>query len=224
MRWYRELRGQFGAHMATNRRNVFLAETLDGTWVMGMLAASVTERPLEVFLGAIIGLAFIQWFATELGAKLHGKLPSPEAVQRVMGCVFFVLGMVFLARARGYIAVDPTAMLRKISSLPIYLFIPSIALMIAGFETFDKTAAVTMHSAATSGKEYKRATFISSMEGLILANLISAIGLGSVISYLMTPTTIEVVSGIVFVSVGLFFLVGGKATVQGWFGVVDEED
>jgi putative Ca2+/H+ antiporter (TMEM165/GDT1 family) len=224
MNWYKKMSAKYGAHMKANRRNVFLAESFDGTWIMGMLAASVTERPIEVFIGAIVGLAVIQAFAAELGSRLHGKLPSPEAVQRVMGVVFTVLGVVFLARAIGYIDVDPTALLRQVAGLQTYLFIPAIALMIAGFETFDKTAAVTLHSAATSGKEYKIATFISSMEGLILANAVSALGLGYVIGYFMTPATIELVSGIVFVLVGLFFLVGGKSTVLGWFGVKSEED
>ncbi len=217
IRWYKELRKDHGAMMRSNTKKVFLAESFDGTWVMGMMAASVTERVFEVFIGALIGLFVVQIIATKVGSKLQGKLPSPEKVAKVVGTVFVLLGVLFLLRAAEIITVNPTAFLLNLKQLHPVPFILGIAAVIAGFELFDKTAVVTFHTSATNenkpGKD--SATLISSMIGLFFANIIGVLFLGSLIALIMTPATIELVSGIIFVLIGAYLFIG-KGTIQEW--------
>ncbi|HRH23424.1 MAG TPA: TMEM165/GDT1 family protein [Candidatus Magasanikbacteria bacterium] len=215
--WFKELRKNHGTMMRSNAKKVFFAESFDGTWVMGMMAASVTERVVEVFIGALIGLFAVQIIATKAGSKLQGKLPSPEKVAKVVGTVFAMLGVLFLLRAAEVIAINPTAFLLDLKQLHSIPFILGVAALIAGFELFDKTAVVTFHTSATNenkpGKDW--ATLISSMVGLFFANIIGVLFLGSLIALIMTPATIEFVSGIIFVLIGVYLFIG-KGTIQEW--------
>ena len=99
---------------------------------------------------------------------------------------------------------------------------PAVAGIVAGFEIFDKTAAVSMHHAATTGERLE--TFLSAMVGLILANILGVLFIGALIAKVMTAQDIELASGIVFIAIGTYLVIGGKEKILGWFGIETDED
>ena len=79
---------------------VFLAEMGDKTQLAVFGAAATTRRPLEVFLGATIGLALVTLLAVVVG-YLAGHL-VPARWLRVVGGVLFVgIGLSLLLRPNG---------------------------------------------------------------------------------------------------------------------------
>ena len=79
---------------------VFFAEMGDKTQLAVFGAATATRKPLEVFLGATIGLALITLVAVAAG-HLAGHL-IPTRWLRVVGGVLFVgIGLSLLLRPNG---------------------------------------------------------------------------------------------------------------------------
>jgi len=79
---------------------VFLAEMGDKTQLAVFGAATATRKPLEVFLGATIGLVLVTLLAVVVG-QLAGHL-VPTRWLRVVGGVLFVgIGLSLLLRPNG---------------------------------------------------------------------------------------------------------------------------
>ncbi len=79
---------------------VFLAEMGDKTQLAVFGAATATRKPLEVFLGATIGLVLVTLLAVVVG-QLAGHL-VPTRWLRVVGGVLFVgIGFSLLLRPNG---------------------------------------------------------------------------------------------------------------------------
>lgn len=209
------------ANFKDNAFKVFVAESFDGTWVILMLAGAITGRVYEVLLAGVLGLGVIQAFAAQLGASLHGKLPDPEKVAKVTGTIFIGLGSLFLARAFGVIELSPRAAIEAIQGYNTLPFILALAVIVGGFEMFDKTAAVSVHSASTTGDRF--VTWSSAMVGLIAANALGVLLLGNLIAAVISPANIELISGGVFVLIGAYLIIG-KETTFGWIGIEFSED
>lgn len=79
---------------------VFLAEMGDKTQLAVFGAATATRRPLEVFLGATIGLVLVTLLAVVAG-HLVGHLVPTRWLRIVGGVLFVGIGLSLLLRPNG---------------------------------------------------------------------------------------------------------------------------
>ncbi len=79
---------------------VFLAEMGDKTQLAVFGAATVTRRPLEVFLGATVGLVLVTLLAVVAG-HLAGHLVPAKWLRVVGGVVFVGIGLSLLMKPDG---------------------------------------------------------------------------------------------------------------------------
>jgi putative Ca2+/H+ antiporter (TMEM165/GDT1 family) len=79
---------------------VFLAEMGDKTQLAVFGAATATRRPLEVFLGATIGLVLVTLLAVVAG-HLAGHLISTRWLRVVGGALFVGIGLSLLLKPNG---------------------------------------------------------------------------------------------------------------------------
>ena len=79
---------------------VFLAEMGDKTQLTVFGAATATRRPLEVFLGATIGLVLVTLLAVVAG-HLAGHLVPAKWLRVVGGVLFVGIGLSLLLKPNG---------------------------------------------------------------------------------------------------------------------------
>ena len=187
-----------------NVAKVALAEIFDATWVLGMLIATVTGRPSEVLLGVICGLTFAQWAAASIGARINTN--RPEKITQAIAMIFIFLACLFLLKAFQVIEFEYEAFFTRVENLkPLGFFFATMGI-IAFLEFFDKSAAVTLHTAASTGD--RLGTFLSSMLGLTLVNSLGIFFFSYGLQTLISAYVVELGSAIVFGLAGLVMLVG----------------
>ena len=79
---------------------IFLAELGDKTQLAVLGAVTSTRRPLEVFLGATAGLAFVTLVAVVAG-HLAGHLVPAKWLRMVGGALFVGIGLFLLIKPGG---------------------------------------------------------------------------------------------------------------------------
>ena len=79
---------------------VFLAEMGDKTQLTVFGAATATQKPVEVFLGATAGLALVTLLAVLIG-QAAGHLVPPKLLRMVGGVLFVGIGLYVLLKPQG---------------------------------------------------------------------------------------------------------------------------
>ncbi len=82
--------------LATTAATIFAAELGDKTQLAAIAAVAATRRPLEVFLGAALGLVAVTAIGVAGGEALARAVPL-SVIKKIAGAAFVVIGGLILA-------------------------------------------------------------------------------------------------------------------------------
>ena len=74
---------------------IFLAELGDKTQLGVIFLSSQTQKPVSVFIGAVVALAVVTFFGVALGALLTKAVPI-NVIKDIAGGAFILLGILIL--------------------------------------------------------------------------------------------------------------------------------
>ncbi|HHT9120476.1 MAG TPA: TMEM165/GDT1 family protein [Candidatus Hypogeohydataceae bacterium YC41] len=74
---------------------IFLAELGDKTQLGVIFLSSQTQKPVSVFIGAVVALAVVTFFGVALGALITKAVPI-NVIKDIAGGAFILLGILIL--------------------------------------------------------------------------------------------------------------------------------
>jgi putative Ca2+/H+ antiporter (TMEM165/GDT1 family) len=176
---------------------IFVAELGDKTQ-LAAAGFATRHRPRLVALGVVIGYLVVSSLSVAIGTIAGAAFPA-RAVNVVAGLVFIAIGIATLRSSDTDDAGATTSSTER-SALRV---VGSVAAAIALAELGDKTMLATI-SLAAGGTE-TIAIWVGATAGIIAAGLLG-VALGDAVARRVSPATIRLAAGTLFVIIGIVVL------------------